>query len=454
MQYKIIDDSTTRNRALLAGDVHFIDGIMSSYYFHFKVDPYITFLNTSTTSKYFYYLVMNNNRINRTFREAISYAIDYDYILNNLQDDVERLKSPVPAGMLYANETFDVPTLNITRARLSMLSMGFGDIGWTDAQWREATFFSVNYSYCHGVFREDLAWILHDNLDLIGIEVLDQWMGWSEFIYRAYGYYGQAGYDDLGLFWIGSGADFNDPGHLVNLLFSNESEYNNAAQYNGYTAAIEARRNPLNLNDNVQLLMEVALSETDPTVREALYDRIQELLVEEDFPWAFGYSPYVYNAFNNHVSGFQQNSMSKIYFYPCNFIYPILPGSVTIYPNIDNPDTDGSFDISWSSSTYTDNYSLYRSSNVITTIDGSVTLLLDEITGFSYKASGYSDGTYYFVVVSKNGNGNTISNNMMVTVELEPSSLSGIRGFEMWIILFTIVSTILVTLLRMKKKYN
>ena len=66
---------------------------------------------------------------------------------NELQENVERLKAPIPNGILYANDTFNVPTLNLTRARLVMQSMGFGDMGWIDAQWQAASFATWNYSY-------------------------------------------------------------------------------------------------------------------------------------------------------------------------------------------------------------------------------------------------------------------------------------------------------------------
>jgi hypothetical protein len=119
------------------------------------------------------------------------------------------------------------------------------------------------------------------------------------------------------------------------------------------------------MNENVQLLMAAALSEIDPIAREALYDRIQELLIEEDRPWAWGYVPYVYHAYDKHLTGFQQNGLNKNYFYPCVWnSFPILPGLFSILSDADDPDTDGNFNITWTLSAYADNYSLYVSSSV------------------------------------------------------------------------------------------
>jgi len=136
----------------------------------------------------------------------------------------------------------------------------------------------------------------------------------------------------LQLYWIGWRGDLNDPSEFINNLFTNRSVASNSAQYNGYTAAIEAGRDPLASNDNVQLLMETGISEPDPVAREAIYDRIQELLIEEDRPWAWGYVSYVYHAYNNNLTGFQQNTMDKIYFYPCvwNYMVDVGPEPIPI----------------------------------------------------------------------------------------------------------------------------
>ena len=426
MKYVIISDTTARHVALLASDVHFIHATETSYFSTFKASSHLEFLNTSTTSNAIYFMGMNNQLINRTIRKTISYAIDYDYIVNNLQTNVERLKSPIPNSVLYANDSFDVPILNLTRARLLMQSMGFGtgfDL-YNDAEWvsqeSSAPFLTYNYSYDVGnQFREDALVPLQNNLAKIGIRVTDAGMTWSDFIYRLFGLIGFSK-NNLQLFWWAWGADTNDPSTLINQNFGNGTNLYNVVQYDGFQAAIEAGRNPFDINDNVQLLMEVALTEIDPNAREALYDRIQELLIEEDYPWAWGYVNYIYHAYDNHLSGFQQNGRNMLYFYPCkwNKTIPLLPGNLSISSDADDPDTNGNFNINWGPSTDTDNYSLYVSSSAITQINGSVTLLLDEVTDTTYYASGYSDGTYYFLVMAKNGNGNTTSSNLLVNVDV------------------------------------
>jgi hypothetical protein len=148
--------------------------------------------------------------------------------------------------------------------------------------------------------------------------------------------------------------------------------------------------------------------------------------------------------------------MNKIYFYPCIWNYTvllILPSPFTLSSDAGSPDANGDFNLTWTPSTFADNYSLYVYSSLITDINGSLTLLLDEVTDLTYEAFHYSDGTYFFAVVAKNINGTTLSNNIEVIVEIEgPEPPPWIPGFEMWTMLFTISSVGLILLLSKKKK--
>ena len=143
-------------------------------------------------------------------------------------------------------------------------------------------------------------------------------MMWGDFFGRLYEY-GNRHRNMLQLYWLSWGPDYNDPSNFINPLFTNRTRASNGVQYNGYLAAIEAGRDPLALWDNVQLLMEAGLSETDPVAREAIYDRIQELLIEHDRPWAWGWVSKTHRAWVSNLHGYQQNPMGKEYFYPCYF---------------------------------------------------------------------------------------------------------------------------------------
>ncbi|MFX0025984.1 MAG: Ser-Thr-rich GPI-anchored membrane family protein, partial [Candidatus Hermodarchaeota archaeon] len=93
----------------------------------------------------------------------------------------------------------------------------------------------------------------------------------------------------------------------------------------------------------------------------------------------------------------------------------------TLSSNADTPDTDGSFTLTWTSSTGADNYSVYRYFSYITEINGSLTPLAEEITDLSLGLSGYSDGTYYFIVVAYNMHGENLSNCVKIDVVITKS---------------------------------
>ncbi len=95
----------------------------------------------------------------------------------------------------------------------------------------------------------------------------------------------------------------------------------------------------------------------------------------------------------------------------------LLPGSFMLSSNAGDPDYDGLFTLSWTTSSSASNYSVYQYSSFITEINGSLTLLADEITDLSSGLSGYSNGTYYFIVVAHNQMGNTSSNCISVIVD-------------------------------------
>ena len=131
---------------------------------------------------------------------------------------------------------------------------------------------------------------------------------------------------ELQLFDFGWLPDYNDPSNYINNFFDNKTSGYNLVMYDGFFSAIEAGRDPYDINDNVQLLMESALFEVDQAAREGMYDRIQELLIEEDMPCAYLFVPHALHAQDSKLSGFQQNIMDITYFYPCNWsITPILP---------------------------------------------------------------------------------------------------------------------------------
>ena len=107
-----------------------------------------------------------------------------------------------------------------------------------------------------------------------------------------------------------------------------------------------------------------------------------------------------------------------------------LPGDFILSSNAESPDPDGNFDLSWTSSSNADGYSVYRYSGLITKINGSLSILAEDTIVLSMALNNYADGTYYFIVVAHNAFGDTLSNCISVTVEksVRPPGIPGYNG--------------------------
>jgi len=323
--FSIISDNIVRNNALLNSNIHFLSSPLPSLLDTFKTHPNITVLDFGITSATIQYLGMNNVLINKTFREAISYAFNYSYLSDVINEGRSlRLKSPIPAGIRYANWTFNIPIFNLTHARLIMQSMGYGVgldptyPGINEINWLNTTFSSFNYTYIIGnSIHESILALLQDNLPKISIQVTNAGGTYLDFISKLAELEGHHR-NELELYYEMWLPDYNDPSYFVNNFFTNRSISANGAQYNGFIEAQLAGRNPFYLWDNVQLLMEEALTETNPALREKYYDRIQELLIE-DMAYVWCSVSKLYHAHHTNLTGYQQNAFNKLDFYSCQW---------------------------------------------------------------------------------------------------------------------------------------
>jgi len=315
LKFVYIEDIDERATLLYDGNLHMILEPPTYRRDEFPADEYSF---DSIESATMMYLGMNNHWINRDLREAISYAFDYDYLINDiLGGEAARSRSPIPNSIVYSDDSFNVPTTDIIHAREIMQSMDYGDDLdlYDDAAWELSTFMSFNYTYNYGNYvRESLFYSLEESLGKIGIQVIDAGMSWYDYVLR-FMELNSHSREELQLFWLGWGADYNDASNFINNLFTNRTREMNTVLYNGYDSAIEAGRDPFSLWDNVQLLMEEAITETDPSQRELYYARIQQLLVEEDMPMVYGSVPSTEIWYTSEIQGFQMNSLNRLNFH-------------------------------------------------------------------------------------------------------------------------------------------
>ncbi len=131
------------------------------------------------------------------------------------------------------------------------------------------------------------------------------------------------------------------------------------------------------------------------------------------------------------------------------------PGSFVLSSNAGNPDDNGAFDLTWTSADRALTYSVYESSSYITEINGGLSLLGDGITDLSLVLSGYTDGTYYFIVVAHNAYGDMLSNCIEVIVQIpspEPEPTPPfIPGYDLYVVISMIC---LVSIILFKKRHK
>jgi len=362
LKFSIITDANERNQALLSGEIDILDEPLPSFLDIFEIDPNI--IVKSSPSTIMRYLGMNNKQINKTKRQAISYAINYSYIIDVILDSpAARLKSPIPNGIRYANDSFNVATLNLTKARNLMQGMGFG-IGFNisdDAEWITVAegltpFETYNYTYNIGNrVREEIFVLLQDNLKKIGIEVTDAGMSLPYFLFRCFEF-GGFHRDMLQLYFFSWMPDYNDPSNYINTMMTNRTVAGNGCQINDYY---------------LQDLMEKGLQETNPVIRKGIYEEIQRYCVEDLMPWAFGYVAFNYAVYNINITRYQPNPMGKVWFYGVS--------GGRLEPFIDNIDPIIEITYSNLNTTY-GNGSIYIEANVT----DDVQLQLPVYVGFYY----------------------------------------------------------------------
>lgn len=132
----------------------------------------------------------------------------------------------------------------------------------------------------------------------------------------------------------------------------------------------------------------------------------------------------------------------------------VLPGSFSLSTNAGTPDTNGDFNLIWTTSFGADNYSLYTFTSMITEINLSLTQLADQNALTPFSISGFSNGSYHYLAVAHNKNGDILSNNQLVEVLITPNGGNGeppteIPGYN---ILWILGVTALVMILLIKRK--
>jgi parallel beta-helix repeat protein len=321
LTFSIIPNTYDRMAALLSGDVDLLNDPNPIIMDSFAPSPDITLIDDGPSTT-LYYIGMNNKLINKTMRQAISYAINYSHIIDVIMNNQSvRLKSPIPEGILFANWSLNVATLNVTKARQTLVDNGVcnfdinDDIVWTDAAINNPLAI-YDFSYTSGSSTSgEIGLLLETNLRAIGIGINLVGLSYSEWLNRLTNV--SDGHNKLELFYAGWGPDFNDPSNFINILFSNRST-GNAAQVN---------------NPWLQQKMDTAVTEINATIRGRLYDEIQQYIVEDLMPWVFCSVPRNFDAYHDYIIGYPSNPMEKVWLYDISLNSTLFSGKIHIDGN-------------------------------------------------------------------------------------------------------------------------
>ena len=439
------DDDTARMNAGLTGEYDFVTGVLKTYIDVFRAEPDMHVEDLGESFNYYYFeiysgprdytgnLIIPNNyqfqRNNASFRRALAYALNYSFIIEQIQQGNAFYGVPaVPRAMPGHNASVwhgyneSSYAVQIAKARDLMMMMyptetagltnvldgGVNDAGWIAIAEGSTPLKDLQINeHSGGGLSTDLTLICRYSWSLIGVDVDATVREWDDYL-------------DVGELtpwqmdggFVGWGPDYLNPFNMIDPLF-------NLASGSCFSRINDT--SPGGLTDSLN----DAATETDYATSLLKWMDIQSLLYDMRYenPASLVHIPaYTYFAQQVHktgLEGFDYNVAGLLDFYSCKW-NETTPGYFRLSSDADTPDPDGSFNLTWDASALADNYSIYRSNSPITVIDGSVTELATGITDLSYPISGLGLGYWYFLIVAINEDGNKKSNCIMVETSAEP----------------------------------
>ncbi len=307
-------DSETRHDAMLNKEIDYLMHPAPSMYSLFKEDPSFTCDNSIVGANY-HGLVLANERINSTWREAISYAINYSSIIEEWPKDAIRAENPLTSVYFGYDPSVKTPIYNSTRAREIVVSMGFGNMNWSNEQWRNADFFSFNQTFPNTYLYENLFVNLYLDLELIGIDLQSEGACWAEWDPSSH-------WAEFNSYWISWYPDYLDPINTFYNVFSSKTQY--YTSFFGYASNsgcndflfIHYGKDPYINNSWLEQKYIEALSEINDTKRALKYAELQHYLAEELFPNVFGFHNKVYNIHSSDLRNIPYNPLDVFYAWP------------------------------------------------------------------------------------------------------------------------------------------
>jgi ABC-type transport system substrate-binding protein len=311
MVYVIYEDATTSSNAMLGGDVD-VGGVIASLIPQAKEDPDIKVTSWGTGMCYFYW-GMNCEKFDQQERAAISLALNYTYVTQEIRQGLAvKANTCVPTALPGYDKEVQPPAFDVQKARTIMNSY-YGtslavtdDTVWTtkatDDPFRTISLFRHEGSH----FNELLNAMVADNLAQIGLATEEEIRDWTTFLQWS----APDGRDNLEMWYIGWCPDYLSAFNMMNPLFNPTSD----------SASHQAWSDDSDVGAEYEAtvvkwlgMMEV---ETDPAVRQDLAEKIQRKLFDGDdaflphIPMFYSKLTYVHSA---AIKDYAYNSMQNLY---------------------------------------------------------------------------------------------------------------------------------------------
>lgn len=276
--FNSIKDPSAQRLQLEKGDIDIAEGIPMDQIDQLKDNKAIHIYEDPSLLCSIVYL--NNRKLptsNKVFRQALSYAIDYNAIIDGaVKGRGQQLTSAVPEGMWGKDESIKGYSYNLDKAKELLAKSG-----------ENVTEINLLYSG-HAAFDEAEALIIQNNLQQLGIKVNLEKVAWATFRQRA----------DKGDFQMALGTwspDYSDPQFFLSYWL--DSSYwglpGNRSFYK---------------NDEVDALLREAEVMTDKDGRTEIYKKVQHMAFD-DAPYLFLFQTKVLTPMRANIKGFAYNPM-------------------------------------------------------------------------------------------------------------------------------------------------
>jgi len=313
LTFAIIEDDNARNQAMLSKNVDILDAPLPAFLKQFEATPGIHLERAGGTTTTFF-IAFNYQKISFAARAAISYCFNYSYLIDViLEEQAVRWKSYIPEGISYANYSYDYPDFNVVKARQylfddstynsTLFAAGITpsslDQDWIALAESPTPLESYNGTWnTESSARGDTLNRLAFDMKKIGMKLTVIGMAWTEQVNRMV--YQR---EKLELYCMGWMPDYLDPENYINPMLSDTSAINGGNYY----------------EEDVQLLMNAGLSEIDLVERNAIYQKIQQKLIERDMPWMILTTGINNDVWVTNLHGWITNSILRVSFYHCYF---------------------------------------------------------------------------------------------------------------------------------------